>query len=224
MVRTTAAGGTWLRGAAIAVAALATQAVQAAAAAPIERDPQSIASSAIHRLGLQTEVAREAEFFHVRLPPEVLWLVIIVALAALLYSFRDLIPLFRWSGSESWADEAMATDIQRRDPALILAAADELAAEGRYAEAMHVLLLRGLADIRARLDEPFADSLTSREILRSTRLPDRARDSLRDVVGRVEWTYFGEYPAGQQDYAACRTSFNALEQALHGALHGSAAA
>ena len=110
----------------------------------------------------------------------------------------------------------MTADIERRDPALVLAAADELAGEGRYAEAMHVLLLRGLADIRARLDEPFADSLTSREILRSTRLPDKARDSLRDVVGRVEWTYFGEYPAGQQDYAACRTSFNALERALHG--------
>jgi hypothetical protein len=103
-----------------------------------------------------------------------------------------------------------------RLPTVVLAAADELAREGRYAEAMHVLLLRGLADIRARLDEPFADSLTSREILRSTRLPERARDSLRDVVGRVEWTYFGEYPAGQEDYAACRVSFNALEQALHG--------
>ena len=63
---------------------------------------------------------------------------------------------------------------------------------------------------------PSPNSLTSREILRSTRLPERARDSLRDVVGRVEWTYFGEYPAGQEDYAACRVSFNALEQALHG--------
>jgi hypothetical protein len=217
MVRTTAArGGTWLRHGAIVIAALATLAAHGAAAAPVERDPQSIAASAIHRLDLQTEVTREAELFHLRLPSAVVWLVIVVALAAVLYSFRDLIPLFRSSRSESWADEAMTADLERRDPALVLAAADELAAEGRYAEAMHVLLLRGLADIRARLDEPFADSLTSREILRSTRLPDRARDSLRDVVGHVEWTYFGEYPAGQHDYAACRTSFNALEQALHG--------
>ena len=45
------------------------------------------------------------------------------------------------------------------------------------------------------LDEQFADSLTSREILRSTRLSDAGRASLRDIVNRVEWTYFGEHPA-----------------------------
>jgi hypothetical protein len=81
---------------------------------------------------------------------------------------------------------------------------------------MHVLLLQGLADIRARLDEQFADSLTSREILRSTKLSDAGRISLRDIINRVEWSYFGEHPAAQPDYAACRASFNALATALHG--------
>ncbi len=207
-----------LRRALIAIAAVAAFGIQiASAAAQTERDAQSTAQDAIRRLDLQTEITREPEPFRIRLPPEMLWVIIAVALGAVLYSFRDLIPLLRARGSESWAEtEEIAADIARRDPTVVLAAADELAREGRYTEAMHVLLLRGLADIRARLDEPFADSLTSREILRSTRLPERARDSLRDVVGRVEWTYFGEYPAGQEDYAACRVSFSALEQALHG--------
>ncbi len=207
-----------LRRALIAIAAVATFGVQIAwAAAQTERDAQSTAQDAIRRLDLQTEVTREPEPFRIRLPPELLWVIIAVALGAVLYSFRDMIPLLRARGSESWAEtEEIAADIARRDPTVVLAAADELAREGRYAEAMHVLLLRGLADIRARLDEPFADSLTSREILRSTRLPEQARGSLRNVVGHVEWTYFGEYPAGQEDYAACRVSFNALEQALHG--------
>jgi hypothetical protein len=207
-----------LRRALIAIAAAATFAAPiAAASAQTERDPQSTAQEAIRRLDLQTEVTRQPEPLRIRLPPEMLWVIIAVALGAALYSFRDMIPLLRARGSESWADsEEAAADLAHRDPAVVLAAADELASEGRYAEAMHVLLLRGLADIRARLDEPFADSLTSREILRSARLPDRARISLRDVVGRVEWTYFGEYPAGREDYAACRVSFNALEQALHG--------
>jgi hypothetical protein len=206
-----------LRRALIAVAAVAAFGIQiASAAAQAERDAQSTAQEAIRRLDLQTEVTREPEPFRIRLPPEPLWVIIAVALGAVLYSFRDMIPLLRARGGESWAEsEEIGADMARRDPTVVLAAADELAREGRYAEAMHVLLLRGLADIRARLDEPFADSLTSREILRSTRLPERARDSLRDVVGRVEWTYFGEYPAGQEDYAACRVSFNALEQALH---------
>ncbi|HZC79118.1 MAG TPA: DUF4129 domain-containing protein, partial [Ktedonobacterales bacterium] len=93
---------------------------------------------------------------------------------------------------------------------------DELAAQGRFVEAMHVLLLQGLAAIRAGLDEEFADSLTSREILRRARLSDPGRASLRDIVNRVEWTYFGQYPAALADYEACRTSFNTLTQALHG--------
>jgi hypothetical protein len=95
-------------------------------------------------------------------------------------------------------------------------AADELAQQGRFVDAMHVLLLQGLADIRRHLDEQFADSLTSREILRSTKLSDQGRVSLRDIITRVEWTYFGEHPAGSSDYAACRDSFNALARALHG--------
>jgi hypothetical protein len=219
MLRTKpACGEATLRPALIAITAAATLAVQIALAAPqTERDPQSAAQETIRRLDLQTEVTREPEPFHIKLPPEMLWLVIALALGVVLYSFRDMVPFLRQRGSESWVEqEEIAADIARRDPTVVLAAADELAREGRYAEAMHVLLLRCLADIRARLDEPFADSLTSREILRSTRLPDKARDPLRDVVGRVEWTYFGEYPAGQDDYAACRTSFNTLEQALHG--------
>jgi hypothetical protein len=219
MVPTKAGGGeAKLRRALIAVAATATFAVQiATAATPSGHDAQSAAQDAIRRLDLQTEVGHQPEPFHIKLPPELLWLVIAVALGAVLYSFRDMIPLLRSRGSDSWGEtEEIAADIAARDPTVVLAAADELAREGRYTEAMHILLLRCLADIRARLDEPFADSLTSREILRSTRLPDRARDSLRDVVGRVEWTYFGEYPAGQEDYAACRLSFNALAHALHG--------
>src|ERR1051326_5541472 len=95
--------------------------------------------------------------------------------------------------------------------------AGALAAQGRFAEAMHVLLLHALAVIRRRLDEPFADSMTSREILRSRQLPDSLRAPLREVVGRVEWSYFGEHPAADDDYAACRASFAALAQALHGA-------
>jgi hypothetical protein len=145
-----------LRRALIAIAAVAAFGVQiASAAAQAERDAQSTAQEAIRRLDLQTEVAREPEPFRVRLPPEMLWVIIAVALGAVLYSFRDMIPLLRARGSESWAEtEEIAADMARRDPTVVLAAADELAREGRYAEAMHVLLLRGLADIRARLDEP----------------------------------------------------------------------
>ena len=79
---------------------------------------------------------------------------------------------------------------------------------------MHMLLLHGLAHLRLRLDQQFSDSLTSREILHSTNLPAAARAALRDVVSRVELTYFGQRPARLADYAACRESFNALARSL----------
>ena len=76
--------------------------------------------------------------------------------------------------------------------------------------------LRLGADIRRHLGEQFADSLTSREILRSTKLSEAGRGPLRDIIARVEWTYFGKHPAEREDYAACRASFDALARALHG--------
>ena len=178
-----------------------------------------MAQDAIRRLDLQTEIPDAPEppaQFSLSLPPELLWVVVAVAVLLLLYSFRDLIPLLRSRGGELTEEEVISAEAMRREPQVVLAAADELARQGRYRDAMHILLLRSLAELRAALDEPFADSLTSREILRSTRLPKTAREPLRDVVGRVEWTYFGERPAEREDYEACRTSFFAIEQALQG--------
>jgi hypothetical protein len=202
----------------IAIAALGVAMSAHPLAAQTRDEAQSMAADAVHRLDLQTDVDRpldNLEPVHIKLPPEVLWLVIAVAVGILLYSMRD--ALLGSRTSDSWTnDETVLPEINQKDPTAILAAADELAGQGRFVEAMHVLLLRGLADIRMRLDEPFADSLTSREILRNMRLPEKVREALRDVVGRVEWTYFGENPAGREDYLACRGSFDVLEQALHG--------
>lgn len=182
-----------------------------------EPKARTIAEQAVRRLDLQTELLREPEPFgwQLKLPPEVLWLVVIVGIAVLLYAFRDMIPALRVGRDRDWApDEAGSAEAQAREPTIALGAADALAAQGRFAEAMHVLLLHALAVIRRRLDEPFADSMTSREILRSRHLPDDLRAPLREVVGRVEWSYFGEHPAAHDDYAACRASFATFAQAL----------
>lgn len=180
---------------------------------------QSAADDAIRRLGLQTEFPRGSEplNFHLNLPPDTLWVVIGLAGAILLYSFRDTImAAWRTKGTGAWsAPEGESAAAAAGNEAVVLDAADELAAAGRFVEAMHVLLLHGLAYMRQRLDQRFSDSLTSREILHSTNLSENARASLRDVVSRVELTYFGKRPAALADYMACRASFNALARALH---------
>lgn len=208
----------WLAAATVgAVLAALSGGARAAPAAPAPQAIQQVAEQTIKRLDLQTEFPQGAEPFHLTLPPEVLWLVIAVAVAVLAYGLRDLLPFGRMTQGDAWqSDDVAAAAGAGGSPAVILQMADDLAANGRFAEAMHVLLLRALADIRHRLDEQFADSLTSREILRGTRLREETRAPLRDVVTRVELTYFGDRPAAQADYLACRASFNDFARSLEG--------
>lgn len=190
------------------------------AAAEQQANPQTLAEQAIHRLDLQTtpphEEGEPQEQSHaLKLPPETIWIAIIVGGIILLYAFRDLIPVLRAGSRGAWSEDVAANlTAGPRPPEIVLGAADDLAAQGRFVEAMHVLLLQALADIRRRLDEEFADSMTSREILRSRQLSDALRHPLREVISRVEWTYFGGYSADRDDYLACRASFSALSQAL----------
>lgn len=182
-------------------------------------DPRAAAEQAIRHLGLQTELPHDPEQtpFRIQLPPEAIWLMAAVGLALLLYMFRDMLPAlgFAQRGEMEAGEEGIGGTVAK-PPEQVLAAADDLACQGRFVDAMHVLLLQGLADIRRHLGEQFADSLTSREILRSTKLSAAGREPLSDIVRRVEWTYFGKHPAEREDYLACRASFDALAHALYG--------
>jgi hypothetical protein len=195
---------------------------QAQAAAEIREPvlPRAAAAGAVRSLDLQTDLPREPSEpgWHFELPGEIFWLVLIGGLAALLYSFWDELPIWRmgWRRERSDGAEAAAA-LEGSAPEEVAAAADDLARQGRFGEAMHALLLQSLADVRRRLDEQFADSLTSREILRNTRLPSQGREPLRDIIARVERSYFGEYAAGPQDYTACRERFTELARVLHAA-------
>src|SRR5262249_61523874 len=90
------------------------------------------------------------------------------------------------------------------------------AAGGRLRGPRFALLWRGPPASGGAPEEESAAPLPSRDIRRGPRLSDAGRSSLRDIVDRVELTHFGQRPAALADYVACRTSFNALTQALHG--------
>jgi hypothetical protein len=206
---------------------VSTTVLQAQTAGDIHRATDSV----IHRLDLQSELPRKPEpelpywlaviqYWYARLTawmrtPWFTLLSCVLGVALVLYTFRDSIPIWRLRRYWGWGpDAADDEDARTRSPAAAMSTADDLARQGRHAEAMHVLLLQSLADIRRRLDEQFADSLTSREILRSTSLSELGRVSLREIIVRVEWTYFGQREAVAADYMACRASFDRLSQAL----------
>lgn len=109
-------------------------------------------------------------------------------------------------------EEASAAAVARMDRAQ--ARADELADAADYAEAMHLLLLQSVGELRRRLHTSIAVSLTSREILSNLDLPPGGRESFADIIERVELSHFGGRKPGREEYKACRRSFEALTAAL----------
>lgn len=180
------------------------------------------AKDSIRALGLQTELPRPppprtSRPIRLQIPTEMVWAVLICAALILLYAMRDWLPFWRRAAGGDWSEPDAETEARAPHAAAdALSAADQLSREGRFVEAMHMLLLQSLAEIRQRLATPFADSLTSREILRAARLPAQGRSSLRELVAAVEWTHFGGHPARLADYTACRRSFESLRHALGG--------
>lgn len=143
---------------------------------------------------------------------DLFWIALVLMVAFLLYQFRDELPSFGFKRSGNWrennpgAGDGSGED-GGDDPSMT---GDELARQGRYIEAMHWLLLRSLTEIRERLGVRFPDSMTSREILKRARLPANGNRLLKDIITHVELSYFGTYPANEEDYEACRTSFERL--------------
>jgi hypothetical protein len=102
-----------------------------------------------------------------------------------------------------WRPEAQAA----RD---LLAEADALAAQGLYAEAAHILLLRSVQDIEKRQPRALRVSLTTREIAALQALPETARPAFSAIGRVVERSLFGGAPVGASDFADCRQAYEAF--------------
>ncbi|MBB5745805.1 DUF4129 domain-containing protein [Brevundimonas variabilis] len=89
----------------------------------------------------------------------------------------------------------------------LLAAADRLAAEGRYGEAAHLILLRSVEDIQSRRPKALRVSLTTREIARLDALPREARPAFRKIGELVERSLFGGAAIGPDAFADCRRAY-----------------
>ena len=143
-----------------------------------------------------------------------LWGAVIVGILVIVWSLRDSLPVVSRS-RKIIAPETTPPSLPqstRMEEARL--EADDLARQGHYGEAMHLLLLKSLSEIRRQLGVSFAVSLTSREILRRTQLPDIGRQSLSAIIRSVERTYFGGDAADQGDYSDCRSNFENLKQSL----------
>ena len=86
--------------------------------------------------------------------------------------------------------------------------ADELAAHGRFADAIHTLLLRTLHELASQHLVRVTPAMTSREILGKVALLGDAREGLAGLIVAVEQTWFGDDVPQLADYQRCRAQFD----------------
>ena len=142
---------------------------------------------------------------------EVLFWAATALLVALVLYFvaRELLRYYRKEASGGKAGDDVIPDW--RPPVAraraLLSDADRLAAEGRYGEAIHLLLFRSIEDIDAKRPHAVKPALTSRDILDLQALPSVARQSLSRLVTTVEWSFFGGRAVDEADFSACRRAY-----------------
>jgi hypothetical protein len=98
----------------------------------------------------------------------------------------------------------IASDADRERLEIALSEADRLARQGAFGEALHLLLLYCLNEMRRRFGLGLPPSLTSREILGLSVLPEIRRTGLSVIVSAVEISHFGGRPADETTYRMCR--------------------
>lgn len=92
----------------------------------------------------------------------------------------------------------------------LLEDADRLAAEGRYEEAVHLLLFRSIDDLAGRRPEAVRPALTSRDLARIEAMPRPARAAFSRIAEVVEKSFFGGRPVGAGEFGECRRAYEAF--------------
>jgi len=90
---------------------------------------------------------------------------------------------------------------------ILLEEIDALAAQGKYAEAVHTLLFRSIQDIDANRPNIIRRSLTSREIGGLTILTANARYVFSSIAAIVERSFFGGQDISKADFDTARADY-----------------
>ena len=92
----------------------------------------------------------------------------------------------------------------------LLEDADSLAREGRFEEAIHLLLFRSIDDLAGRRPGLVKPALTSRDIAELQAMPTDARSAFSRLASAVEMSFFGGRPAGEAAFGAARADYEAF--------------
>lgn len=142
------------------------------------------------------------------------WIGLAAILGGFLYFFgRELIRLRRQparTNEDKESHQVRMLQPEAEKAHVLLADADRLAGEGRFAEAVHLLLFRSIADIEERLPGAVKRSQTSREIEILAEMPPEPKSGFEDIRRRVETSFFGGRGMDADGYSLARQSYEAF--------------
>jgi soluble cytochrome b562 len=144
----------------------------------------------------------------------VFWVMFALALAFIIFSIASEIIRARKNYAPRDKTEDMP-DIPVYQPneemaRVLIDDADKLAAEGKFEEAVHLLLFRSIQDIAAKRPHYVKRSLTSREISNLPILTQKARAGFSTIGLLVENSFFGGRKLGADDYATSKTAYESF--------------
>ncbi|MEO1553259.1 MAG: hypothetical protein AAFR82_04945 [Pseudomonadota bacterium] len=137
-------------------------------------------------------------------------IIIIAILAGIYMVFGDSLALRgRQKDKPPASDVSTVPDLrpEARRARALLEDADALAAEGRYAEAVHLLLFRSIEDIQEKKSGVIGRSLTAREIGALGILPNLIRETLLPIIRIVERSFFGGQAVTEAGWREARQSY-----------------
>jgi flagellar basal body-associated protein FliL len=198
-----------------------------------ERRPreENVPSSGRTRRGEASAAQGDAAAASSEAIARVLWILVIVLLAVLL--IVGIVAAFangrapKLQKLDSIAAQGLTPAVPFDPGPRPLSEAERLASEGRYSEAIHILLQRTFEALRDHSGLVIAPWMTSRELQRRASIGEDARVALAALVDAVERSLFGVHEAGRDDYERCTAAYRALQsqgaqdaQRAHGAAQG----
>lgn len=140
--------------------------------------------------------------------PVLQWVLLALAVAFVAYLLLNTIgPLARQKRARRAAAEEPEWQPDRSESLALLEDADRLAAEGRFDEATHLLLLRSVGQIAAARPDWVEPSSTARELAALPALSDAARSAFGTISERVERSLFALSALDRGDWEAARTAY-----------------
>jgi hypothetical protein len=141
------------------------------------------------------------------------WVALVLLLGLLAYFILTEIVgvrFFKSKASASNVETVPEWQPTARDARDLLAAADALAAQGQYDEAVHLILLRSIEDLDRRRPLAVRPALTARDIAAIPVLPERARPAFWRIASAVEQVLFAGRTIDKDEFKGCRDAYVAF--------------